>query len=75
MLTDFEIRNGKISCRSDMAEKGDYTEPPTTAWHVLGALPLKNPLQPNMSKNNLPIVLTTFLKFLTGRIWFAIKTS
>ena len=58
-----------------MAEKGDYTEPPTTAWHVLGALPLKNPLQPNMSKNNLPIVLTTFLRFLTGRIWFAIKTS
>ena len=58
-----------------MAEKGDYTEPPTTAWHVLGALPLKNPLQPNTSKNNLPIVLTTFLKFLTGRIWFAIKTS
>ena len=75
MLTDFEIRNGKISCRSDMPEKGDYTEPPTTAWHALGTLPLKNPLHLNTSKHNLPTVLSTFLKFLTRRICFAIKTS
>ena len=58
-----------------MPEKGDYTEPPTTAWHALGALPLKNPLHLNMSKHNLPTVLSTFLKFLTRRICFAIKTS